>query len=689
MSEKSISLQDMGLSSVKTPAEIAEKEYIEQNGNKIEVVKPKSKIQSIEEDKTESTIHTPSTKDGTTNYGRVITDINSIAKNPIKQEMDPIDKTKKFFKDLSQKGIDRTKEELSAPGGLIDRAKKEYIKTKYTQLINRAKTNESLAKKIRQINDKMLSDSRFDEISEYERQGYIVFVIARDKNTGVDDEYINSRLRSIEQQKLANDILSKDDPNYKKMEIDTDTENKLKQIKYNKNNLVDIDDVVSDSEDNKPADRYTDPITGKPRNEVAATDDKVERVSFSEDFDLESIYDEEPEPKQEKPDKEPIPTEKEESEEEIDDTDEEDIEYDDDTDEEDEEKDEDEFNLEEIRKTYNKELSDAFSFYDKDEIEGFNVSKKIMKFSSKLLSASKNAKKSSITWALQYTGIPIELTAMSGDELLTFSPESTNLTTYAGLNKMFYTIYNHVVNKNKPSYDVWIRKTSYYDIDNLLFAVYLANFKNTNFITYSCNNHKCGNIFLKKVNIDDMISYPNDKVKERIEKILAKDPIEKSMYMTKPIQISEKYAMSYCSPSIYSMMLEPMTLNKDNAEKYKYITAVSPSLAKVYYIDKQNKTLVPISFGTVEGDTEKTVLRKIKGLAAIFNELDADQRTKAMVKSLRMMGPKDGEEQIKYHIPSQTCPKCGNKIPVDTNSTVLQMLFTRAQLATVAAYLKE
>ena len=689
---KSLNLNDMGVSVV-TPAEKAEKENIEKNGMPIEVVKPNKNKKENNTNKKPVNINLPkgTNNEGFTEYGEVITDVNKIAKIPIKKKVDPIDKTKNFFHNLAQKGIDRTKKELIQPGGVIDRAKREYIDQKYSELVKRAKTDKVLAEKIRKINNIILTDSNFDGISEIKRRGYIVFRIAKDEKEEVSEEFIEAKKRSIEQQKAANEILSKDDPNYTPIKIDDDFLNNVKKMENEKNNIVDVDDIINDPID-KLAERDKDPITGE-YNKPAPIEEKI---SFEDEEDFE--FDKPVENKIEEDTKEPekeiendIKENNEEKEDVVEDEDEFEYEEDDTDDEETEEEEEDipEVDTKEIEKSYENQLKDVFSYCNSDDLSEFSVSKKIMKFSNKLTSSIENAKKPTVKWALQHTGVPIEITSMSGEELLSLSPEVTNMTTYSGLDKMFRTIYNHVVDKNKPSYDSWIKKVNYLDIDSLIFAVYLANFKNTNYVTYSCPSKKCKNIFLKEVNTDDMVLYPDKETEEKIQNILSKDTsITATTHLTKPTQISENYAISFCSPSIYSSMLEPMALGKENAEKYKFVLGITPVFGKLYYIDRKNKNLVPISFGTVEGSVEKTVLRKMKGIHKVIGELNADQRTSLFAKAYKATQPKD-TKSIKYYLPETICPKCGHHIPADNESSILTMLFTRAQLATTAAILTE
>ena len=57
--------------------------------------------------------------------------------------------------------------------------------------MKRAKTNERLMKHIRAVDDIIKTDPRFDDITEIEHKGYILFKVAHDENAGVTDEFFH------------------------------------------------------------------------------------------------------------------------------------------------------------------------------------------------------------------------------------------------------------------------------------------------------------------------------------------------------------------------------------------------------------------------------------------------------------------------------------------------------------------
>jgi hypothetical protein len=641
--KKKISLEDLGLDT-QTPAEKAAEEakvVIQDDGTEVESIDGNALLASLPKDESEKeepkhTILRPTSNDGTTDYGEIVTDVNKIAKNPIKKKVDPIRRTMDGLYDLADKGINRTKNEMMAPDGRINEAKRKYIEERYAKLESRAKVNKSVENKIKTINEIMETDPRFDGITEFERKGYILFSVAKDDKTGVDNKYFG--IEEVKEDRvprlssMANDTISKatskdedDDFSY-----DMDDSVTIGENKTGKSILPDMSKAkVAPSDDNLSIED----------NEPLLLDDKDDEVKDEKDLD----------------------------------------EGDDPTEELSEEQ------LKKIRSDYRNQLIDVLNLNKSNEIDGFTIATKPIKLSTAL--KAKEIHPMSITWALQYTGVSIEMTPFSGDEIITLNPNNTSFTTVAGLKKVFSIIYHHIVNQNKPPFETWLRQISDFDIDGLLFAVYVANFKDTNFISYECSNKKCKKIFLEKKNIMDMVVFPNEDVKKRFNDILAQDTVSSQLYTSSPRLISDTYAIGFVSQSIYSNLFEPAALSEEFSKKYSSIIDIMPNIDKVYRIDKANKTLVPISFGVSDDSLSKTVMRKVRSLDAIFKTFTPDERSLAIAEA-RKIGNKFDQDKITYSIPSTVCPTCGETI-ASREMNPLNMLFTRAQLPIVAAYIPE
>lgn len=652
--KKQLSLSDLGIEKEETPADKAEKNntITQADGGTVQSFTPTVKAEEIvkPEEKKEKKHVIPKPTGGKASSGyegfKTVTDINEIAKNPIKPKEDPIKKTMNGLYQLTDKGIERTEKELTKPGGRIDYAKHEYVKNKYNQLMNRAKSNKNLEKKIKALNDFMDTDARFDDISDYERQGYIIFKIARDDSVETNDDYFgvkadqkaprfrNSHDAAIEIEKVTE-------------EKDTDTEDFYDDSKTAV--LSDADPMIPFKDDEPKEEEHDDSLelTEDITSDAELLSDDNEVKDSSVEIDADSVIEED----------DPIDED-------------DDIELSDDQ-------------QKKILNNLKTGIVKNLGLKKMHSIDGFTIANKSIKLNNAL---EGNGFKPSITWGLQFSGTPIEMTPLSGEELIMLSPNQTKYDTVAGLRTVFSIIWRHIINKNKPAFDVWLKQISDYDVDCLLFGVYVANFKDTNVITYECPNKKCKNAFVKKFPIEDMLVYPNDKIKEKFQKILKKDTEGTSLYKTHPIAINDNYAIGFITQSVYSNLFEPASLTEDFSKKFKPIIDIMPNIDTVYKIDSINRTLVPISFG--KSDTlQKTVMRKVKALLQIMKRFTPDERA-IVISEASKIAVNFNNDRIRYRLPETICPVCGEKIP-EQIVTPLDLLFTRAQLPIIAASIQE
>jgi len=665
--KKNITLNDLGVEDTETPAEVAAKEntITTDDGNKVETIssdtvdknevekmmnelKEKEKegkvarkiivpghradeIKKEESNKKPSVIHTPNTDDGVTQYQEV--DINKIFKNKKPAKKEAIRETLDKMYNFADEGIEREKKELLAPNGRITEAKYKYIEEHYAILEKRASKNESLKKKMKAVEELIDTDPRFDNISPHERKGYILFVVARDEKTGVNNEYFG-----IEDPKKSKDGYV---PNPR---LSSEANKEIESLVMRDDE--DFTDFFSDeNEVNLGNNKGTSPIVpdlSKARVEDQVSDAENADLLLAEESDDNAYEDDE---------LDTIPEE----------------------------------TSKRILKEYKNEVVDKLNLDINDNISNFTIETKPIKLTAAL--SDKKVTSYSILWPLQYSGILVEMTPFSGDEIVLLSPSQTKFDTVAGLRTVFSTIYHHIINPNKPKFEIWLRQISDYDIDGLLFAVYVANFKDTNYITYECQNKKCRKVFLLKKDIMDMVNFPNEKVKERFESILRKDTVMSSMYKSSPRLISKDYAIGFTSQSIYSSLFEPAALSKEFSEKYSSIIDIMPNIDKVYKVNYTTKSLTPISFGVDETSLAKTVMRKVKALDTIFKTFTPDERSIAIGEARKVSRSFD-EDKITYSIPETTCSNCKEEIKrVEANP--LNLLFTRSQLAVIASSIQE
>ena len=586
---------------------------------------------------------------------RTITDVNEIAKikyNPTDKYVEKVRQNQQNLMELADKGIERTVKEMTAPGGRIDQAKHEYVKTKYEELIKRSKKSKQLASKIKALQDTMDSDARFDDATDYEKQGFVLWKIANDNTVETNDDYfgIKANKEAQKQRVIRN---SKD----AKLELDKIGEEPVPDI-YNDDQTV----VVSS---NDPVLPFKEDTPKKKETKIDNT------IKMEESNTLESDLLDDEEDKSEKSynikevkndviDMDPIDDE-----------------------------DEEEFSLSEddqktILHRYKEQLESNLGISNLNlSLDGFSISNKPIKLNNALQGG---AFKKTATWGLQFSGQAIEMTPLSGEELITLNPQQTAYDTVAGLRSVFSIIYRHIADAKKPEFDTWLKQISDYDVDGLLFAVYVANFKDTNIVTYQCTNKKCQNVFIKKLDVMDMLKFPSDEVKEKFLQVLKKDTQGTNLFRAKPVAINNKYAFGFVTQSAYSSLFEPAALSEEFSKKFKPILDIMPNIDTIYKIDQENRTLLPITFG--EADTfQKTVMRKVKGIASIMKSFTPDERA-LVVSEAGKISLTFSSDKIGYHIPETKCPVCGEHIE-ETTTTPLDLLFTRAQLPIIAASIQE
>lgn len=656
--EKKLSLSDLG---VEDPNNTAQNVSTTKTDDGMEVTTVTATSGAVDgpikpEEKTRGPILTPNgISNGNSNQTTIPTqgsqpakykeigDVNSFLGRKPKVQKSPIRKTLDNLYDKVDQGVERTKNEMLAPNGRIAEAKRKYIETMYPKLEARAKKNKRIAEHLKKVNDIIDTDPRFDGITELERHGYLLFVVGHSNESGVNNDYFGID----EKQGPSGPRLSSD--NMK--EIDAIIEEKGWSIDDDEDFLS-----LGTSERKITEDPVTENTTPMSAPSQYAEKPDISKGKVDDDsvkLDSDQVLIEEAE----------------------DDSVEDDI------------VDENALSEEEtkaIQREYKSQLIKELRLDRTDDLEGFTVSTKPISLKNAL--APKKINPFSYTWPLPYTGICIEMTPFTGDEIISLNPNNTNFETVRGLNSVFSILYRHIVNQNKAPFETWLRQTSDYDIDALIFAGYAATFKDSNYITYECKNPKCQKIFLQKKDIMDMVVFPNDETKQRFNDILNTETVMSQTYKSTPKRINDNYAIGFVSQSIYSNLFEPASLPNDFAQKYGPIVSLMPTIDKIYRIDNNNKTLEPINFGVVENSLSKTIQRKVKSIYTIFNTFSPDERSIAVGEAQKISTQMD-KWKIEYCIPETTCPHCGQAIERQ-DSNPLNILFTRAQLPIVAAFIE-
>ena len=657
---KQISLSELGLEAETTPAEKAAA-----NENAVEVapiteeqppvatvskssltdeVEP-TEVQAAKSSLAEIAKNTSIGDDGLTQYGEVIHNVDKIAKKPRTKPDDAIKKNFDNLVDMADHEIARTKSELTGPEGLITKGKEEYVNNQYEKLMARAKNNPHLSEFIKKIEEIIETEPRFDGITDYEHKGYILFTVARDKTVETNNDYFGIKEETVKRvPRMSSDVAK---------EVDSFTNDKEEEDEFS---FLD-DDTVELGVTPKSVlpiqgedEEIKEEASKKESDDTKVTNSMAEK-EIKEDVDEEDVSYSSALAEEEDPEEKELMA--------------------------DVESDEPELTDEEIRalsQQYKSQVLEELKLERTNDLDGFSISNKPIKLKSAL-----QVERSSytVTWGLQYTGKPIEMTPISGEELLQLNPQNTDMTSINGLRTIFNIMYRHTVGK-KPDIDTWLKQISVYDLDCMIFAMYMANFKDTNYLSYQCPNNKCNNLFINKKDVKDMVVYPNDEVKQRFEDILHSRPVKSKLFRTKPIQVSRDYAFSFCTESIYGDMIERAALTDEFASKYANVVQIMANIDTIYKIDNVTKQLYPIDLGVVEDSLSKTVMRKVKAIYEIMKNLSSDEHATLMGEVYKITRVFT-DDKITYQIPSTECGKCHTTIEA-TPQGALQLLFTRAFL---------
>lgn len=284
-------------------------------------------------------------------------------------------------------------------------------------------------------------------------------------------------------------------------------------------------------------------------------------------------------------------------------------------------------------------------------------------------------------WALYDSGIPISVKEMRGYDIEKLNPGNSRRNEYNTYKEIYMTIYEHVVNEDKPTFEEFIRLIRYSDKKHLFFAIYRASFNQQNMLAYTCEKDKCNEIFVEEVDTDEMYKFKDKETEDKFNKIL-NDPdssFKHKKYESVQVQISEDYVISVKEPSIFNVIFEMAALDDKFKERFASIIGILSYVDNIYQIDRDTNTLRPIELKTYENNLSKTVKYRIFNYAKIIQSLTSDQ----FYNITAIIGRMTTDDDIKYIIPERTCPKCKSKIE-EYEQTPENMLFTRHQLVALA-----
>lgn len=338
---------------------------------------------------------------------------------------------------------------------------------------------------------------------------------------------------------------------------------------------------------------------------------------------------------------------------------------------------------EELRARFKESFASVQIAKDPIDLSRFKICRNAVS-SSKVLNDinSKPQQYKRADWVLYHTGRSMTFEEGRGPELDALRKTISNSNGINGVKATLNYIYNHVVDPNKPSFEQWCKLIRTEDIESLYFGIYIACYSDGNLVARTCNKDKdgCGKTSLIDTNIRDMVKFEDAETEARFNAILSKDTTtETTSFESELFQISDNFVISYRHPTLYSTFIQYSTLNPKITQKYSDILDTMAYIDGFFVIDRENNQLVPLNISEYPNNFNKTVIAKIKVYSEILKTLTIDQHNVLNAK----LGSMIQSSKVSYIYPETTCPECGATIPEEPIDSILNLLFTRAQLAQV------
>lgn len=452
--------------------------------------------------------------------------------------------------------------------------------------------------------------------------------------------------------KLHEDIAAKQEEEYEAAELEREEQELSKDDEFALNGTVSADDGIDEYEDDDDEDGIIDTIKNNDRT-VAYDDHDVKNDNKTFEKPKINI---------------------------LDNIDDDDL-FDDATDEKNENNNNDaeaDTLLEELKNQIKQRVEPIKKSFD---LSKFTISQKAIS-AQKVMKLAVQVHQNVADWVLPSAGRSISVSGLSGPEILKLNPENSNRNRQNTFRDMYRVIYDHIVDGNKPDFEVWLKQTRFVDMQHIYFALYMATFGGSNFLNYTCP--KCEKVFIKDVDFKDMVMYADDETKEKINCMLKQDTTSHNSdsYDVELIQVSNSYVLGIKTPSIWNVIMETASLSEKFLDKYSDLIDMVSYIDSAYLIDEQNGMLIPVNTKPDPNDMAKTAARRIKAMYDIIATLNSEE-----FYALRSKINEHDEfatSKISYKIPETICPHCATKVPENRNVTPDNMLFMRHQLAAIA-----
>jgi hypothetical protein len=334
---------------------------------------------------------------------------------------------------------------------------------------------------------------------------------------------------------------------------------------------------------------------------------------------------------------------------------------------------------EELREKFKANMGSIVATKNPINFAEYKISQKPIS-ASRILENAPVSNKKRADWPLYYSKRNVTFEECDGPELDALRKTIRNSNGVNGVIASLRFVYNHIVDANKPTFEAWTKMIRTEDIESLYFGQYLSCYSDSNLIARTHEIDSCKKTSLIDTDIYSMVKYDNDDVKSECDNIRTMDSTTPaSTIQATPLQISDDYVLTFRPATLYSTFIQFSTLRPDITEKHSDILNTMAYVEGFYKIDRESKQLIPMAVKEYPNNINKTVLSKLKAYVQILKTLTTDQYNILVGKLANIIE----DPKVTYVYPVATCTECGGEIPEQPIDSVLNLLFTRAQLAQV------
>lgn len=335
---------------------------------------------------------------------------------------------------------------------------------------------------------------------------------------------------------------------------------------------------------------------------------------------------------------------------------------------------------EELRERFKASLSGIQITRNPIDLTKFQIAKEPMS-SAMILNTIGTSTKKRCDHPLLHSRRNMTFEECSGPELDALRKTINNSNSVNGVIASLRFVYNHNIDANKKSFEAWCKSIRTEDIESLYFGMYKACYGDTNLVARSDAGDKgCNKTSLIDTPIKDMLKFKDDDAQKLYDELMNQDTTNPGgKVKSQTMVISDDFVVSYTDPTLYSTFIQYASLKPEIVEKYSDHLNTMAYIDGFFRIDYANNQLIPIAIKEYPNNINKTVMSKLKTYIDILKTLSNDQYNIMTAKLDNVIG----DAKISYIYPETTCPECGNTISEEAVDSMLNLLFTRAQLVQV------